>query len=202
MTPAHPAAPETHDAKRRMILDAARELLVKRGFQDTALDDVARAAKVAKGTLFLYFKSKEELFSSAFADLVDQLGAELEAVSARGLKGRPLLEAAVETILAHFDKNKDFVSQFGTGKFPGCGDKSCKGLLDRFRSNAERVRVILAACAKDGVVAAGDLDFKAMALFGVCRTSTFYSSLSGKPASLAERKRDVVDFYLNGAKPR
>lgn len=202
MTPAHPAAPETHDAKRRLILVAARELLVERGFQDIALDDVARAAKVAKGTLFLYFKSKDELISSVFADLVDQLGRELEDVAARGLRGRPLLDATVETILAHFDKNKDFVSQFGTGRFPGCGDKSCGKLLDRFRANADRVRRILETCAKDGVVAGGDIGFKALALFGVCRTSTFYSALSGKPASLAERRREVVDFYLDGARPR
>lgn len=202
MTPAHPAAPETHDAKRRLILVAARELLVERGFQDIALDDVARAAKVAKGTLFLYFKSKDELISSVFADLVDQLGRELEDVAARGLRGRPLLDATVETILAHFDKNKDFVSQFGTGRFPGCGDKSCGKLLDRFRANADRVRRILETCAKDGVVAGGDIGFKALALFGVCRTSTFYSALSGKPASLAERRKEVVDFYLDGARPR
>lgn len=198
--PPTPSSPEIHDAKRRLILGAARQLLVKQGFQDVALDDVARAAKVAKGTLFLYFKSKEDLFSAAFADLVDQLGAQLQAVAASGLKGLPLLEAAVETVLAHFDKNKDFISRLGS--VPSCGDKSCEKILERFRANAETVRRILESCAKDGVVAPGGLDFKAMALFGVCRTSVFYKTLSGREAGLAERRRQVVDFYLNGARPR
>lgn len=190
------------DEKKRVILGAARELLIKRGFQDVALDDVARAAKVAKGTLFLYYKSKEDLFSSAFADLVDQLGTELDAVLASGRRGRPLLESAVETILAHFDKNKDFVSQFGTGRFPGCGDKSCGRLMERFRANGERVRRVLELCAEDGVVERGALEFKAMALFGVCRTSTFYKAVTGRTSSLRERVAAVCDFYLNGARPR
>lgn len=201
MTPA-PASAQTQDLKRRRILDAARAQLVKRGYQDLALDDVARAAKVAKGTLFLYFKSKDELFSSAFADLVDQLGEELDAVARSGKRGRPLLESAVAVIQGHFDANKDFLAQFGTGRFPGCGDKSCGRLMERFRANAERVRGILELCAADGVVAKGDLGFKAMALFGVCRTSTFYRSLSGAEAAFSERVREVVEFYLNGARPR
>lgn len=190
------------DEKKKLIMGAARELLIKHGFQDVALDDVARAAKVAKGTLFLYFKSKDELFSSAFADLVDQLGEQLELVLASGKRGRPLLEAAVETILAHFDKNKDFLSQFGTGRFPGCGDKSCGRLMERFRANGDRVGRILALCAEDGVVAPGDLEFKGMALFGVCRTSTFYKAVTGRSSGLRERVAAVCDFYLNGARPR
>jgi len=51
--------------KKVLILDAARRLLIGRGFQDLALDDIAREAGVAKGTLFLYYKSKDELFTAS-----------------------------------------------------------------------------------------------------------------------------------------
>jgi AcrR family transcriptional regulator len=50
-------------ARRREILDAAAELLVRRGASAT-VDDVAAAAGVAKGTVYLYFPSKDALLAA------------------------------------------------------------------------------------------------------------------------------------------
>jgi AcrR family transcriptional regulator len=52
------------DARPGEILDAALELFVERGFAATRLDDVAQRAGVSKGTVYLYFDGKEELFKS------------------------------------------------------------------------------------------------------------------------------------------
>lgn len=52
------------DARPREILDAALELFVERGYAATRLDDVAHRAGVSKGTLYLYFDGKEELFKA------------------------------------------------------------------------------------------------------------------------------------------
>lgn len=52
------------DARPSEIMDAALELFVERGFAATRLEDVAARAGVSKGTLYLYFSSKEELFKS------------------------------------------------------------------------------------------------------------------------------------------
>src|SRR5208337_2306661 len=49
------------EAKKR-ILDAAMEVAKKKGYQSMTLDDVAGEVGVTKGTLYLYFKNKEELF--------------------------------------------------------------------------------------------------------------------------------------------
>lgn len=47
--------------KRTAILDAAERLIVKKGHRMMTMDDVAKEADVAKGTIYLYFKSKESL---------------------------------------------------------------------------------------------------------------------------------------------
>src|SRR5580692_7657423 len=49
-------------ARRSAILDAALDEFSVRGFADTRLDDVAKRAGVAKGTIYLHFKDKEALF--------------------------------------------------------------------------------------------------------------------------------------------
>lgn len=52
------------DARPEEIIAAALELFVERGFASTRLDDVAARAGVSKGTLYLYFENKEDLFKA------------------------------------------------------------------------------------------------------------------------------------------
>ena len=52
------------EARPGELLDAALDLFVERGFAATRLDDVAARAGVSKGTLYLYYASKEELFKA------------------------------------------------------------------------------------------------------------------------------------------
>ncbi|GAB3427137.1 TetR/AcrR family transcriptional regulator [Massilia solisilvae] len=52
------------DARPQELLAAALDLFVERGFASTRLEDVARRAGVSKGTLYLYFENKEELFKA------------------------------------------------------------------------------------------------------------------------------------------
>jgi AcrR family transcriptional regulator len=52
------------EARPQELLEAALDLFVERGYAATRLDDVARQAGVSKGTLYLYFTNKEELFKA------------------------------------------------------------------------------------------------------------------------------------------
>jgi AcrR family transcriptional regulator len=72
-----------NEKKRRKITDTAAKLFATRPFHKVRLDDVAAAAQVGKGTLYVYFKSKDDLYRSLVYDgltrLVDQLNAETDA---------------------------------------------------------------------------------------------------------------------------
>ncbi|MFZ6872356.1 TetR/AcrR family transcriptional regulator [Undibacterium sp. Di27W] len=68
------------DARPQELLAAALDLFVERGFAATRLDDVARAAGVSKGTLYLYFCSKEELFKAVVRESIVPLLGEAEGV--------------------------------------------------------------------------------------------------------------------------
>ena len=56
------------EARPAELLDAALDLFVERGYAATRLDDVAQRAGVSKGTVYLYFDSKEELFKAVVRD--------------------------------------------------------------------------------------------------------------------------------------
>ena len=59
--------------KRDRILKAAVKVFAKNGFHATRVSEVAKAAGVADGTIYLYFESKEELLFSLFEERIDKL---------------------------------------------------------------------------------------------------------------------------------
>lgn len=64
------------DARPQELLAAALDLFVERGFASTRLEDVAKRAGVSKGTLYLYFENKDELFKAVVRNtIVPVLGA-------------------------------------------------------------------------------------------------------------------------------
>jgi AcrR family transcriptional regulator len=70
------------DARPQELLAAAIDLFVERGFASTRLEDVARRAGVSKGTLYLYFENKEELFKAVVRNSIVPAIGEAEASAA------------------------------------------------------------------------------------------------------------------------
>ena len=66
--------------RRQEILDAARREFFERGFHTPTVDDVATRAEVSKGTIYLYFKSKEEILAHLLLEGLDLLVEQMEAV--------------------------------------------------------------------------------------------------------------------------
>jgi AcrR family transcriptional regulator len=57
-------AADEDSAKRRQIIEGARAVFLAQGFDAASMNDIARAAGVSKGTLYVYFKHKEQLFEA------------------------------------------------------------------------------------------------------------------------------------------
>lgn len=76
-----PAAPQAtlsgESDKRRQILEGARQVFMASGFDGASMGEIAKTANVSKGTLYVYFDSKEALFEAltteAKADLAENL---------------------------------------------------------------------------------------------------------------------------------
>ena len=57
--------------RRQQLLDAARTLFAERGYHETTVDDITRAADVAKGTFYLYFSEKREIYVEVIRSFLD-----------------------------------------------------------------------------------------------------------------------------------
>lgn len=128
-TDLHPATTEERsgDAKIRQILRGARAVFLRDGFDGASMNDIAREAGVSKGTLYVYFPSKEALFTAYVRDdrrrqaeqMIPYVGAErlAEALTIIGMKFmRQLLApshiARVRTALAAAAKFPQIGSAF------------------------------------------------------------------------------------------
>ncbi|MEQ9196417.1 MAG: helix-turn-helix domain-containing protein [Parvibaculum sp.] len=82
--------------KREIIISSALDLFRHYGYRRTSMEDIARAAAVAKGTLYLYFKSKDELFEAICTSLAAHVTESLEEADALDLPLEKKLNALME----------------------------------------------------------------------------------------------------------
>jgi AcrR family transcriptional regulator len=119
---------EDESAKRRQIVEGARAVFLARGFDAASMNDIARTAGVSKGTLYVYFKDKEELFEAiveqecevqaeGIFDL-DPHDHDVEAVLTRlgfayvGFLCRPEKASAVRIVIAIADRMPELGRKF------------------------------------------------------------------------------------------
>jgi AcrR family transcriptional regulator len=85
--------------RRAAIVEAAFDEFVARGFTATRIDDIARRAGVAKGTIYLYFKDKESMFEELVSTAIVPLVARLAAPPAPGGTVREAVERLADTFI-------------------------------------------------------------------------------------------------------
>ena len=85
--------------RRQAIIDAALDEFISRGFTATRLDDVARRAGVAKGTIYLHFKDKESMFEELIRTALVPLIGRLHAPPPIGGSVRDAVEGFARTFI-------------------------------------------------------------------------------------------------------
>jgi AcrR family transcriptional regulator len=79
--------------RRQAIIEAAMEEFISRGFAATRLDDIAKRAGVAKGTIYLHFKDKESMFEELIRTAIVPLVGRMQGPLPTGGTVRDLIEA-------------------------------------------------------------------------------------------------------------
>src|SRR3954449_6496806 len=82
--------------RRATILSAALDEFAARGFEAARLDDVARRAGVAKGTIYLYFRDKQSLFQELVRTMLSPLVGAITTAPLQDVPIRAVLEMIIE----------------------------------------------------------------------------------------------------------
>lgn len=136
-------AAENKSIKRRSILDAATRLFTDKSVAETAIDEVVQLAGVAKGTFYLYFRDKYDLFDQ----IVMQRTAEIFTESCRSLHqsnadAAELFCTLADNIAAYLQKNTK-VTALIDRRFSACFTQAMLDEHEGFRMEIEYLTDLL-----------------------------------------------------------
>jgi AcrR family transcriptional regulator len=157
--------------RHRVILDAARGVFARLGYAAASMEDIAKEAGIAKGTVYLYFKSKEEVFAGVLArDLECLTDKTIEGMSeARTFSERLLV--LLNLRLAYLQHNQDFLRVY-FAEFGSRGSRSpvISEVIDKqFRRGLECLRQCLKEAIAGNEIRAVPVDEAAFAIFDLAR---------------------------------
>lgn len=101
-------------ARRKSILQAARELFYEHGYQASTIDMIAERAELSKGTIYTYFESKDELYVSAIIEAFLELEKRLIVTASQD---QPVEEKLKALFLAFVDHCLAYKEQLWLGSF-------------------------------------------------------------------------------------
>jgi len=186
--------------KRDAILKAATQVFARRGYFQSQVADVAREAGIAAGTVYLYFRSKDDLLVSIFERAMKE--ALLEGRSAIGdIKDpRERLRRIARLHLERMGRDRDLAIVFQVEL------RQSTKFMERFSSTYLRdylgiIRDTISEGQASGVFR-GDFNptLAAKALFGALDEMATNWILTARPYALADQADEVLDLFLNGVK--
>jgi len=185
---------EEDGSKRRQILDGARKVFMDLGFDGASMGEIARAAQVSKGTLYVYFADKCALFEAILEQEALQYGqvvfnfdparnAETTlkefGLAYIHLLCRPGGGSAIRTVMAIAER------------MPDVGRRYYARVLDK---SINRLSNYLKSRVASGDLNIGDCDLAASQFMELCKASLFLPFVfQAAPAPSEERMTEVVD---------
>jgi AcrR family transcriptional regulator len=96
-----------NDARASRIMAAAAGVFVRRGVENATMEMIAREAKVAVGTIYLHFASRDEVYLNLRADRSERLGAGYREVKSRGLAPLEEIRTLAQVYIEYLNESAD-----------------------------------------------------------------------------------------------
>jgi AcrR family transcriptional regulator len=96
-----------NDARAARIMTAAARVFARRGVENATMEMIAREARVAVGTIYLHFASRDEVYLNLCAERGTQLGVGYRAVIARGLKPLEEIRTLAQVYIEYLHESAD-----------------------------------------------------------------------------------------------
>lgn len=188
--------------RRDEILQAARAAFAERGYRETTLDDIAARAQVAKGTLYLYFDSKEAIFWQLLEAHIRGIYDRSVEAAGQGATVEDKIRGVINARLATIDRDTDFMRVYLTEfaqlcKHPGQMGEEFKRM---YMDGARVLEQILAAGVAEGSLRPVPTLESAMALLDLIRSVATSYVLGLLPNPGLDLGQFVFDLYWNGVR--
>jgi TetR/AcrR family fatty acid metabolism transcriptional regulator len=178
------------------IRDAAMRVVARKGYDHVTVQDIADEAGIAKGTVYLYFKSREDIFEKTMSYAFGDLQARIREAIGAGGTFAGIVERIVKVQLDYFEERHEFFRLYLAMAEP-LGTRRLRKHSAYQSHIAELVKMIEAA-AKKKEIHAQPAQRIAVALASVVRDIGLQRMTEKSPRPLAEDVEFVRDFICRG----
>jgi AcrR family transcriptional regulator len=188
------------------IQEAALRVIARKGMAAATMQEIAEEAGVAKGTIYLYFRDREELVERTFEQAMARLMSEVDTALARETSIEDRIRAVMTAKLEFFSKNREFFRLYLSMRMPE-GTPERQRRQKRHCQPQYRARLEKLGAALEEAMQKGELrrmDTRRLALFIVeGSTAVVLERLSEDPAPPEAADIDfLVGFILDGIRKR
>lgn len=174
---------------RDNILDAAKELFELKGVEATTMDDIAKHADYSKSTIYVYFKSKEDIYNSIVSDYLSILTGEIEACISKDDGFEETYFHLCECLVNFEEKYpKYYASLMGEENMTNSRKKTSIINQDAGRELNELIESLLEKGVKHNILRK-DIELQPTVLY-------VWSAISGI-IQVADRKKDILKNKVN-----
>ena len=158
-------------SKRQAIIEAARDIFAQKGYEDTTIAEIAEAAGVAVGTVYLYFRNKREIYMSTSLNLMVLHAAVIEDPRLATLPFEQVPRAIIEGLFRISHQNSGLMSLLQVdiqSKEEIQQHKAAEELITKTLDNLLRQAIAL------GQLAPFDTEMYAKILFGLVDSTLYH----------------------------
>lgn len=190
-------------ARKKDILEAALVLFAEKDFHEVTVDEIAERVGLSKGTLYLYFKNKDDLFFSIIQEKTDVLFCRMRSALKAEESFLTSLESLIRTYLQFFEDHRHYFKIIHSEKTRmDVSDRNRihKHVVNSYHQYERFLQDFMKEGQKQGVFRKLHPGILTKALRGLLNAFTFHCVFVGCKGSLEEEAPVILDLFLNGVK--
>ncbi len=185
---------------RELVIRTARKMFAKKGVTETTMDDIAKEAKIGKGTIYHYFDSKEELYCVILDIDFAEAKAELEKVVSLETEPDKKIAAYIHARLKLMGKLSGFYIMFKTDYLDYYG--YIKKVYEKYRAfETSMMKSFLDEGASRGMFAIEDADYTAFVIVQSILGVEYQMGID-KAEEIEKKVGLILNIVLNGIRKR
>ena len=185
----------------REILDAACRVVAQHGFQGATVERVAEEAQIAKGTVYLYFQNKDELFTAAVEQGIQNFTSQVRTQVVEALTPLEKLQRLIEASLELSDTYRDFFKTLLLERnflAASPNHPEAAHMLDLYLAHIHFIEEIIRDGVREGIFRSHNIESSAFALNEAIRGCFQQRALGLTARTATEDASILLDLFFNG----
>ena len=189
-----PLTEEEQFRRRKEIFDASVHLFLDKGFNETSMREIAKAAGVGKSTLYDYFNSKDEILISYFEDEIQKITARAQQINQQDFSVSEKLRQIMEMHLAYLVDNRLLYLKLTVE-----AQRLALGSQQQIQVARHAYQDMLRSLIEEGIQKGEFREinplFAARSIFTLLSTAVFTSRPTGTPEEMLQ---EALDIFFTG----